>query len=141
MDVGSTGRLVCSPAQRSISLRDIVCENRSGGVERIHGIDDTVHGLGELHLACDLQAHGAPPVIVPELNQAGTWSDLDRLAVIERNAGAGLHLGPGLRPYGGGATDGVVRVGFADLHLAHVPVPGADFGEPLGEPGRVCVEA
>jgi len=68
-------------------------------------------------------------------------SDLYRLAVVERDTRAGLHLGPGLVPYGGGAADRVVRVGLGYLNLTHVPVPGADLGEPLGEPGRVLIKA
>ncbi len=141
MDVGSPGSLVRSPPEGPVTLRDIVCKHRSGGIERIQCVEDAIRGSGELHLACNLQPNRTLLVIVLELDLTCTRSDLDRLAVVERDTGAGLHLGPGLRAYGGGATYGVVLVGLADLHLTHIPVPGADFGEPLREPGRVLIEA
>jgi len=140
VDIGPTRGLVRGPAHGSVSLGDVVCEDLARGIQFVKALEDGVAAIRVLQLPGDVLGEGALLGEVLEGGEPCPRADLNRLAIVGRNAVAGLHLGVGLGAGLRGAADWVARVLKIDGYLTHVPVPWAGLLPPGDFPHGLLVQ-
>ncbi len=98
--------LVAQPSEPSPS-RDVVCNDLSAGVQFVNAVHHLIEAVLVFHLAGNVLALGAFLVKLLVGDETCTRTDFNGLAVVQRDAGAGFHLGVDLGADLGGSANRV----------------------------------